>query len=150
MRRLAVSLLVSDSIWLWMNGRCMHSVWHKALRLSICLFLSVSVALPAIATADSPTFNLEIRARKVVGTSRTVRVKQGDTVTLRWTTDEAVGLHLHGYDIEQVIKPGAPVELAFKAHATGRFPITAHGFGDHAHTSGHSESPLVYIEVLPR
>lgn len=134
----------------------MSIVWSRALRLGLWLFLSVSVVVPALGTADSPTFDLEIRARKVVGTSRTVRVKQGDTVTLRWTTDETVAVHLHGYDIEQVITSGAVAELAFKAHATGRFPITAHGFGDHArpgghaHTGGHGESTLVYIEVLPR
>jgi hypothetical protein len=131
----------------------MPTIWQQALRLSIYLFLSVSVVFPATGTTDSPTFNLEIRTRKVVGTSRTVRVKQGDIVILRWTTDETVALHLHGYDIEQVIKPGAPADLAFKAHAIGRFPITAHGFGDHAHAGRHSESTLVYlvyIEVLPR
>ena len=149
-RHLAIRRLAAGGVSLWMIGRCMHTIWHTALRLSICLFLSGSVVLPATGTADSPTFNLEIRAHKVVGTSRTVRVKQGDTVTLGWTTDETVALHLHGYDMEQVIKPGAPAELTFKAHATGRFPITAHGFGDHAHAGRHSESTLVYIEVLPR
>jgi FtsP/CotA-like multicopper oxidase with cupredoxin domain len=117
----------------------------------VCLlYLSLSSVSLLTVCAEPQTFSLEIRARKVVGALRTIRVQQGDTVTIRWSTDEPVSLHLHGYDIEQVIKPGAPAELAFKAHATGRFPITTHGFGDHGHKGAHSESTLVYVEVLPR
>jgi heme/copper-type cytochrome/quinol oxidase subunit 2 len=123
--------------------------WHgRVLALILCLGLSL-VAVPTT-RAETQTFNLEIRARKVVGTTRTLRVKQGETAILRWTTDETVALHLHGYDIEQVVMPGTPAELTFKAHATGRFPITAHGFGGHGHKGAHDETTLAYIEVLPR
>jgi FtsP/CotA-like multicopper oxidase with cupredoxin domain len=113
-------------------------------------WLCLSIAPLGAGSAETQTFTLEIRARKLVGASRTIRVKQGDTVTLRWSTDEPITLHLHGYDIERVIKPEAPAELAFKAHATGRFPVTVHGFGDHAHKGGYGESTLLYVEVLPR
>jgi hypothetical protein len=102
------------------------------------------------AHADTQTFNLEIRGGKVVGTTRTIRVKQGETAMLRWTSDETVALHLHGYDLEQVVKPGALSELTFKAHATGRFPITMHDSGGHGPQGAHGETTLLYIEVLPR
>ena len=114
------------------------------------LLLSLSLISLPTAYAETQTFNLEIRARKMVGTTRTIRVKQGDTTTLRWTTDETVTLHLHGYDIEQVVKPGGLAELTFKAHATGRFPITTHGFGGHRQKGEHGETTLLYVEVLPR
>jgi hypothetical protein len=128
----------------------MPIVWPKAFTLGVLLFLVVSSVLPPTGCAEPQTFSLEIRGRKVVGTTRTLRVKQGETVLLRWTTDEAVVLHLHGYDIEAGVKPGVVAELTFKAHATGRFPITSHGYGEHTHAGGHGETALVYIEVLPR
>jgi FtsP/CotA-like multicopper oxidase with cupredoxin domain len=135
---------------LWTTARRRDIFWRGCGILVCLLSLSLhSLPLPA-AAAESQSFTLEIRARKVVGASRTIRVQQGDTVSIRWSTDEPVSLHLHGYDIEQVIKPGTPTELSFKAHATGRFPITAHGFGDHVHKGAHGESTLLYVEVLPR
>jgi hypothetical protein len=128
----------------------MPIVWPQGFTLGVLLFLVVSNVFPPTGCAETQTFSLEIRARKVVGTARTLRVKQGETALLRWTTDEAVVLHLHGYDIETRVKPGIVAELTFKAHATGRFPVTSHGYGEHAHAGGHSETALVYIEVLPR
>jgi protein SCO1/2 len=96
--------------------------------------------------SEERTFNLTIEKRKVKRDTRTVRVKQGEKVTLRWSTDETVALHLHGYDIEKTLKSREVVEMSFKAHATGRFPIEAHGFG------GKKDKPVVllYLEVLPR
>jgi hypothetical protein len=61
-----------------------------------------------------------------------------------------VAIHLHGYEIEKVIKPEAPLTFSFKAHATGRFPISAHGFSAQAYGGGHGDTVLVYLEVLPR
>ena len=74
-----------------------------------------------------------------------VRVTQGDQVELRWTTDEATEVHLHGYDIEADLAPGAEQIMSFEARATGRFAIEAHGFGQ-----DHSDTTLMYLEVLPR
>lgn len=90
-------------------------------------------------------FDLSI-AHGRVAEKEVIRVKQGDRVKLRWTTDEPMTLHLHGYDIKRIVKPGAVTELAFEAYATGRFPINVHGSGEHAH----DESALVYLEVYPR
>ena len=128
----------------------MHNVWRRDIMLGGLGFLSMMLVFSGAIQADQRTFTLDIRERQVGVTSRTIRVTQGDAVTIRWTTDEAVALHLHGYDIETVIKPGAVAEMTSKAHATGRFPITSHGFGAHAHSGGHGESTLMYIEVLPR
>lgn len=117
------------------------------LVFTVCC-LSPLVGLAA--DPESKVFTIDVRQRKVAGDMTTVRVKRGDMVQLRMTTDEAVSIHLHGYDIEKVIKPEAPTELSFKAYATGRFPITAHGFGADAHGGGHEETSLLYVEVHPR
>ena len=80
---------------------------------------------------------------------RLIRVKQGDAVRLRWTTDRPIVLHLHGYDIETKVEPGAVAEMAFEARATGRFPVEEHkpnAKGGHSH----GETALVRVEVRPR
>jgi len=94
---------------------------------------------------------IALRKRRIEGGARVVRVTQGDEVELRWSADEPASLHLHGYDLHASPAPGAPAKMSFIARATGRFPITAHGFaGEHARTGGHREHTLIYLEVHPR
>jgi FtsP/CotA-like multicopper oxidase with cupredoxin domain len=81
---------------------------------------------------------------------RLIRVKEGDVVRLRWTTDQPVIVHLHGYDIEQLLVPGGVTELAFTAYATGRFPVHIHAPQERGAGGAHEEAPLVVIEVYPR
>lgn len=71
-----------------------------------------------------------------------VRLIQGETVTFEWQSDTAMELHLHGYDIEIMLQPGTSVTTPFRAHASGRFPLTSHG-------AGHGHAALLYIEVHP-
>jgi len=98
------------------------------------------------AKSEKHTFDVKIERRKIIGGVKTIRVKQGEQVSLRWTTDEAATVHLHGYDIEKKIKPNESAVMSFKANATGRFPIEAHGFGD----KKSKHTVLLYLEVLPR
>jgi hypothetical protein len=49
--------------------------------------------------AEPQVFELAIRSGRLVGDQRVIGVAQGDVVTLRWTTDKALTIHLHGYDI---------------------------------------------------
>jgi hypothetical protein len=91
-------------------------------------------------------FELVIHDRELTGDQRTLRVDQGDFVELTWVSDEAGELHLHGYDIAFEVSPAKPTVVAFEAHATGRFPVTSHGFGD---DTGHGHAALLYIEVYP-
>ncbi len=109
---------------------------------------NIKVAAPATAAKPDPdAIELTIRERKVQG-MKVIRVTQGDTVKLHWTADEATRLHLHGYDVETSVKPGSASPMTFRAHATGRFPITAHG--DHSHGGQHGETTLIYLEEHPR
>jgi hypothetical protein len=96
------------------------------------------------------TFNLRIENGRVPDDMRVIRVKQGDVVTLRWNVDQPVILHLHGYDIERRVEPGAVGEMSFTAGATGRFPAHAHPVGARPGSRAHEEAPLVYVEVYPR
>ena len=91
---------------------------------------------------------LRIVRRKIDGPS-TVRVKVGDQVDLRWTTDEATTIHVHGYDLTLALDPAVEGRLRFVANATGRYPVSAHGFGASPDKSAHREVVLLYLEVLP-
>jgi hypothetical protein len=112
----------------------------------------LGVALLGAASAVRE-FDISIRDRRVEGGASTLRVQRGDTVLLRWRTDEAVSLHVHGYDVQAKLTVGSPKTLRFEATVAGRFPITAHEFGAVADQDDrpkkHREVTLLYLEVLP-
>jgi hypothetical protein len=98
------------------------------------------------AGAAELTFDLHIERGRVAENMSVIRVKQGDVVRLRWSTDRSIILHLHGYDVERKIEPSAIGVMEFAAQATGRFPVEVHRSpGGHSH----GETPLVRIEVYP-
>lgn len=115
---------------------------------------------------EAVRFDVAIVDGDVDGGDRTLRILQGQQVELAWTVDAPVTVHVHGYDLELKLEPGRPRVQRFVAHATGRFPVTAHGFAkeasaghahdhesDHVHDSGQDEAAeptLVYLEIHPR
>ena len=120
-----------------------------AIALSAFMLLVGPSAFAAEQKADAVA-ELVIKQRGLAG-KNTFRVTKGQIVELRWSTDETVELHLHGYDVLAKAKPGAPAVMRFKAHATGRYPVTVHGFGNkHSHGGGHSEKTMLYLEVYPK
>jgi hypothetical protein len=117
-----------------------------ARSVPVLFLIAVCAVVPAMAA--QLTFDLKVERGRVAENMRLIRVKQGDAVTLRWTSDQPLVLHLHGYDIEKRVAPGPATEMTFTAYATGRFPI-------HVHTQGagnrtHEDAPLVNVEVYPR
>jgi hypothetical protein len=116
----------------------------RALGLpSIVAALSLAGALPPVSAAEHRVVTLGLANGALAEGSDTVRLKQGDDVELRWSSDRAVTLHLHGYDIESKVLPGKPTLMSFKATLAGRFPVEVHGQAGHAHR------PVVYLEVYP-
>jgi FtsP/CotA-like multicopper oxidase with cupredoxin domain len=89
--------------------------------------------------------DVRIAGRKPAGGARTVQVSEGDRVVLRVTSDEAMTIHVHGYDARGRVAAGGEATLVVQAKATGRFPVTAHPDGP-----GHREPTLLYLEVHPR
>ena len=71
-------------------------------------------------------------------------VNQDDTVTLNWTSDVPILVHLHGYDIELAVAPGTTEPMRFTADATGRFNITIHS-QDEVHIHGSGEACRVSV-----
>jgi hypothetical protein len=122
--------------------------WNFLCRCIVVLSLVGALDPCGEAGAAELTFDLRIERGSVPANMRLVRVTQGDVVKLRWTADRATALHLHGYDIELTVTPGAAADMAFTARATGRFPVSVHtpqAGGGHTH-----EPPLLHVEVHPR
>jgi hypothetical protein len=73
---------------------------------------AVVVAFIAIggAVAEPRLFDLALKDGRLPENQRLVRVRQGDEVTLKWTTDKPFTLHLHGYDLEARLVPQTPIE----------------------------------------
>jgi hypothetical protein len=134
-----------------MSLRACPQVRGRALSPAIVLLFCALLGDANVAAAQSQevAFDLRIEKGRVSPNTRLIRVKQGDAVKLRWTSDRPVALHLHGYDIEIKVEPGAVADMAFTARATGRFPVEEHIPNARAGHS-HGEAPLVRIEVRPR
>jgi hypothetical protein len=117
------------------------------------MFRLVALLLMIIAGSASAAelaFDIGIEQGRVPDAMRLMRVHEGDSVTLRWTSDRPVTLHLHGYDIEKRVAPGGVTELSFTAHATVRFPIEIQSGGARAGGGAHEGEPLAVIEVYPQ
>ena len=117
------------------------------VRLAAGLIIPATLVRTAVAE-DEPKRSIEVRVenRQVVAPVEAIQITEGEVIELVWTSDEAADLHLHGYDLELHLRPGEPASMVIDAHATGRFPITSHGWG----VGGDDHDALTYIEVYPR
>lgn len=122
----------------------------SSLGLVFAIFVcgAIGAAEPA-----ARVIQIEIAARAASGTelsagrpSPVLKLVRGETVILRWRSDEAVRLHLHGYNIEARVPAGGTADMRLSARATGRFALETHGVGADARL----HKTLLYIEVHPR
>lgn len=101
-------------------------------------------AAPGLSAADELDFHLVLDDGAVVGGPPTLQVTEGDDVTIELEGDDAMEIHLHGYDLSVAVVPGQTVSLSFRADIVGRFPAEPH---DH---DGAHRPALFYIEVYPK
>ena len=97
--------------------------------------------------ADEPgekAFNLSLRNGRLESKNNTLRVRRGERVELRFSTDRPIQLHLHGYNIEAGASPESPATISFTADIPGRFPVS-----EHAHGKAHHDRVVLYLEVHP-
>lgn len=116
-----------------------------AIALGACLAYPV-VGGDAGAQTATRAFDVRIAQRRVPPEQRVLRATEGERILLRWTADEPLVLHLHGYDIETRVEPGSPAVTVFAARLTGRFPVEIHGAG----SSKHRHGALLHVEIHPR
>jgi hypothetical protein len=93
--------------------------------------------------AEAVTFDVAIRSD---GTDkpRTLRAKKGDRITILWSTDQPLVVHIHPFEVEQDVVPGKTALSEFAADISGRFPIEVHILGKRAR-----HKVVGYLEVLP-
>ena len=101
------------------------------------LFFLLRPDTPESAPRDR-TFDVSIEGGEM--SPDEVSADEGDTVTLRVSSDSPMELHIHGYDVEREVEPGQEARLRFEADLTGRFEIEDH----------ESESELGVLQVRPR
>ncbi len=96
----------------------------------------------SLAAEAARTVRLELRIEngRLSQNERTIRVSRDDVVEIAWSADRRTVLHLHGYDVESIIEPGAPSRMSFRARVAGRFPIETHGARHRV---------IAYLEVHP-
>jgi len=125
---------------------------RRRLRAAFLLAgLASGVAFPPVpailhvhAQAQRKVFELTLAKGRMMQGGDTLRVRRGDEVELRWSSDRRMVLHLHGYDIEATVTPKSPAVMSFRADVAGRFPVS-----EHLHGNGHGRKALAYMEVHP-
>ena len=79
--------------------------------------------------ATGQRIEVEVADGQVTGDTGRLTVPAGEHVTLVVTSDVADEVHLHGYDLEGRLTPGAPTTLTFDATVPGVFEVELHEAG---------------------
>ena len=106
-------------------------------------FLVVGLLIIAACSESAPEtveFNLDIRDRTLAQDSAVFRVKNGDTVVLFITSDEAGTIHLHGYDLEDELGQEGVTRMEFVANLEGRFAMAMHPNSAIGHSHDNSDT----------
>ncbi len=78
------------------------------------------------ATPEPAVQTVVVKSGKPVGGVAKLSIGHNKTMRLVVTSDTDGQVHLHGYDIEKEVGPGAPARFTFKADITGRFEVELH------------------------
>ena len=75
------------------------------------------------------TIDVTVANGKVNPSGATIKVKAGQTVLVKATSDADEELHIHGYDKELELTPGKPASVTFTANMKGTFEVETHKSG---------------------
>jgi hypothetical protein len=87
------------------------------------------VATAPAAPAEPAATRISVRGGDPVGGVKTIEVEKGDRIRFTVSSDQSDEVHVHGYDIERPVGPGAPASFNFSADADGIFEVELHGSG---------------------
>ena len=108
----------------------------KLIGMVIAMSLFAMVAAAACSGGDPEELDIPVNIEAGKMSPETIKVQQGDMVTLKIKADEGGEFHLHTYDIEAEIEANIQADFYFVAEATGRFKITYHTVGEGEHDEG--------------
>jgi hypothetical protein len=75
------------------------------------------------------TISIAYAGGQITGDTGRVKVKLGSRVRIVVTSDVVEELHLHVYDVERAVAPGAPGEIVFTADVPGQIELELHEAG---------------------
>ena len=75
---------------------------------------------------EVPTLAIVVRGGLPEGGIRRLSVQRGQEVRIVVRSDAPDELHLHGYELERRVGPGAPAQFRFRADIPGRFELETH------------------------
>lgn len=88
-----------------------------------------SPAPAASPTASAELLQFEIARGRATPPLDRIEIEQGSTVRIVVTSDQPDAIHLHGYDLEAPIGPGADGVIEFTADQAGLFELETHDTG---------------------
>ena len=123
--------------------------------IALCLLQGIPHAIAQkLQSAQAPlgaTLDLSITDGLLAKELRLIKIRKGDQLRFRISSDTAGEFHLHAYRLRAPLQAGQTTELAFTAFATGRFRLEWHSASDiGAPSGGHHAPPLAFLEVQPR
>lgn len=99
-----------------------------------------TVTSPTTPELKAKIFELVIKDKKIVSGPETIKVTEGDEITIKITSDEAEEFHVHAYDKSVELEANVQATLTFTANLTGRFPFELE----------ESKTDLGALEVQPK
>lgn len=91
---------------------------------------------------------IEVTVAERVLTPNMVTVTEGDSVTMRVTTDETGEFHISGYEIENDMEAGKVLDFSFTADKPGRYNFELHPKAAEGEES-HEEETSASTEEAP-
>ena len=124
---------------------------HIALCATTCLLLLNHGHLNATTSASTQEkiIIVEIKKGELDESPKVITAFEGTALTLLIKSDEALVLHLHGYDIITKVEQAGKTLMKLNTFATGRFPIKIHTPAHEHQGNSHHERTLLYLEVYP-
>ena len=107
---------------------------------ALWVFFRPQAPASAKPAATETVFEIVLAQGRLVSGPAVLRVRQGEKLTVRVSSDTSDELHLHGYDLHARVSPEAPAVLQITADRTGRFGLELH--------KAHKE--LGTLEVYPQ
>jgi len=112
--------------------------------LFIALTAGVEIAPPPRVRADEPPKGeqparvVTITARRFEFVPKQITLKQGETVTLRLTSEDVThGFYMKTLGIDAVIEPGQPTDVTITPQTTGGFTTICDHFCGEGHGNMH-------------
>lgn len=115
--------VAAGSEWSFVFDKVGGWKYHDHLIPSLTGEITVVDGPVANQTTVPNTYELIIQDKKLISGSATIKVTQGDEVTIKITSDEAEEFHVHAYDNSVELEPGKQATLTFTANLSGRFPF---------------------------